>query len=158
MPALSKFGRMDWYIKDLGDLPEAAAALLRYAADQRVFLLHGPMGAGKTTFVKAICRKLGVRDTVASPTFGIVHEYLGTDGPVYHFDFYRLRHSREALDMGYEEYLWSGNYCFVEWPEKADDILPLQAIHVSLSINPDGTRHLKAGKDPSFLEGNNIIT
>ncbi len=151
--SLPKFGQMDRCLKDLADLPEAAAALLHYAGDRRVFLLHGPMGAGKTTFIKAICLELGVSDTVASPTFGIVHEYLGTDGPIYHFDFYRLRHGREALDMGYEEYLWSGRYCFVEWPEKAEDLLPVHAVHVYLSVNQDGTRQLKAEKYPSFFGG-----
>ncbi len=143
---MPKFGQMDMCIKDLADLPRAAAALLGYADDQRVFLFHGSMGAGKTTLIKAICGELGVQDTMSSPTFGIVHEYLSPGGPIYHFDFYRFSTSREALDMGYEEYLWSGRYCFIEWPEKAADLLPSQAVHVYLSVNQDGTRNLKAEK------------
>ena len=82
------------------------------------------MGAGKTTLIKSLCEKLGVSDSVTSPTFSIVNEYKGADGPVYHFDFYRLKDQNEALDMGYEEYFYSGNYCFIEWPEKIASLIP----------------------------------
>ena len=101
------------------------------------------MGAGKTTFISAVCRVLGVEDEVASPTFTIVNEYLTGDGrPVYHFDFYRIEKISEALDIGYEEYMDSGELCFMEWPEKIEQILPDDALKVCISENADGSRAL----------------
>jgi len=98
------------------------------------------MGAGKTTFIKALCEQLGVQEPVTSPTFSIVNEYAGSTNKVYHFDFYRLKNQDEALDMGYEEYFYSGNYCLIEWPEKIPDLLPNHYIKVSIQLQEQQSR------------------
>jgi tRNA threonylcarbamoyladenosine biosynthesis protein TsaE len=99
------------------------------------------MGAGKTTFIKAICEELGVEDTVNSPTFAIVNEYTAGNGdPVYHFDFYRIKKLEEVYDMGYEEYFDSGNICLIEWPELIDELLPDDVVKVNITVNDDDTR------------------
>src|SRR5690606_36136420 len=103
-------------------------------------LFYGPMGAGKTTLIKAICGQLEVTDATASPTFSIVNEYTTPRGPVYHFDFYRIKSEQEAFDLGYEEYFYSGNYCFVEWPEKIAGLLPPDAVSVRIDAEADGKR------------------
>lgn len=123
-------------------LPEVAAEFLRLTEGKRIFAFHGSMGAGKTTFTKALCDCLGVCDTVNSPTFAIVNEYADTAGDVvaYHFDFYRLKSVAEAIDMGAEDYFYSGAYCFLEWPELVEDLLPEDTLHVSLTEQADGTR------------------
>ena len=111
--------------ENVHSLDSAASLLLHTFSEHRVFALFGNMGAGKTTFIKALCRKLHVKDVVNSPTFAIVNEYLNTKGEsVYHFDFYRLKKESEAIDIGYEEYVYSGCYCFMEWPEKIENLLP----------------------------------
>ncbi|WP_121245318.1 tRNA (adenosine(37)-N6)-threonylcarbamoyltransferase complex ATPase subunit type 1 TsaE [Mucilaginibacter phyllosphaerae] len=115
---------MDLHTTSTTDLPKTAAEILKFAQDTRIFLFYGDMGAGKTTLIKSMSEALGVTDAVTSPTFSIVNEYEGSYGPVYHFDFYRLKDQSEAMDMGYEEYFYSGNYCFIEWPEKIADLLP----------------------------------
>lgn len=130
-------------LNTLGDLPQLASLLIKLAGGKRVFLFKAPMGAGKTTFIKALCKELGVEEHVTSPTFSIVNEYIGRDSPIYHFDFYRLKNEQEAYDLGYEEYFYSGNYCFVEWPEKIDSILPTDAFVIHIDVNPDQTRLLK---------------
>ena len=104
------------------------------------------MGAGKTTLIKSLCEKLGVSDSVTSPTFSIVNEYKGADGPVYHFDFYRLKDQNEALDMGYEEYFYSGDYCFIEWPDKIPDMLPSHYISININVLNDNTRKISFEK------------
>ncbi len=129
-------------VKDLAALPEAAAQLLASAQGRRVFLFHGDMGAGKTTFIKALCEQLGVTDSTSSPTFAIVNEYTSAGGPIYHFDFYRIKSEQEAYDMGYEEYFYAGHYCFVEWPEKIPNLLPDDAVVVHIAVSPDGSRQL----------------
>ncbi|HEX7410529.1 MAG TPA: tRNA (adenosine(37)-N6)-threonylcarbamoyltransferase complex ATPase subunit type 1 TsaE, partial [Bacteroidales bacterium] len=97
------------------------------------FAMYGRMGAGKTTFIKAICRRLGVTDIVNSPTFSIVNEYRTTHGEsIYHFDFYRLKHTAELLDIGYEDYFFSDSYCLLEWPEKIEELLPAGCIRVNI--------------------------
>lgn len=129
-------------IDSVESLPEVAAEFLRLAEGKRIFAFHGSMGAGKTTFTKALCDCLGVCDTVNSPTFAIVNEYADTAGDIvaYHFDFYRLKSVAEAIDMGAEDYFYSGAYCFLEWPELVEDLLPEDALHVSLTEQADGTR------------------
>lgn len=113
-----------WSLVSLEKLPEVAAELLQFAKLQRVFCLHGDMGAGKTTFVKELCKAMGVEDEVQSPTFSIVNEYKSRVGdPLFHFDFYRLKKVEEAYDIGYEDYVFSGHYCFIEWPEKVESLL-----------------------------------
>ena len=130
-------------INGTGDLDRAAREFLRQTEGVSVYAFYGSMGAGKTTFISAVCRVLGVEDEVASPTFTIVNEYLTGDGrPVYHFDFYRIEKISEALDIGYEEYMDSGELCFMEWPEKIEPILPDDALTVCISENADGSRTL----------------
>ena len=128
-------------INGTGDLDRAAREFLRQTEGVSVYAFYGSMGAGKTTFISAVCRVLGVEDEVASPTFTIVNEYLTGDGrPVYHFDFYRIEKISEALDIGYEEYMDSGELCFMEWPEKIEDILPEDTLKVHIEEQPDGSR------------------
>ena len=107
-----------------------------------VFAFYGKMGAGNTTFVKAICEELGVEDVITSPTFAIVNEYQSTKtgGPIYHFDFYRIKKLDEVYDMGYEDYFYSGAPCFLEWPELIEEILPNDAVKVTITEQEDGTR------------------
>ncbi|MDE6578217.1 MAG: tRNA (adenosine(37)-N6)-threonylcarbamoyltransferase complex ATPase subunit type 1 TsaE [Muribaculaceae bacterium] len=124
-------------------LPEAAKAFVDRIGDRRVFAFYGEMGAGKTTLITEICRLLGVTDDSGSPTFAIVNEYLAANGePIYHFDFYRIDSPREALDMGAEEYFYSGNICLMEWPERVADILPEDTVDVEIRVNPDDSRTL----------------
>ncbi len=116
------------------DLFPAAKQLLESFPDARIFALYGSMGAGKTTFIKAICAELGVGDIVQSPTFSIVNEYKTVDGDsIYHFDFYRIRKTEEAFDIGYEDYLYSGNYCFMEWPEMIETLLPEDTVRILIT-------------------------
>lgn len=119
----------------LNDLPQAALNLIRFCGNNRVCLFNGDMGAGKTTFIKAICEALGVTNMVSSPTYSLVNEYETKNGQVvYHFDFYRIRSEQEALDMGYEDYLYSGAWCFIEWPERISNLLPENVVQVSVSV------------------------
>ena len=127
-------------IAQLATLPEAAAELLICSGDRRVFLFYGEMGTGKTTLIKAICQQLGVTDATSSPTFSIVNEYASPQGAVYHFDFYRIKSEQEALDLGYEEYFYSGNYCFVEWPERIASLLPPNTVSIQMKTGVGGKR------------------
>lgn len=129
-------------VRDISCLPDAAARLMGAAGDKRILLFYGDMAAGKTTLIKALCSYLGVTDDTSSPTFSIVNEYSSPKGIIYHFDFYRLQSEQEAYDLGYEEYFYSGNYCFVEWPEKIKNLLPENAVTVRISILPDGVREI----------------
>lgn len=125
------------------DLDGAAEVILKLFPDERVFALHGPMGAGKTTLVKAFCRVMGVEDEGASPTFALVNEYGRRDGGVvYHFDFYRIRDISEVYDIGYEDYFFSGNICFLEWPERIEELLPPRFVYVTITEREDGVRQL----------------
>jgi len=122
---------------------DAAAAKVLNQTSAKVILLNGEMGAGKTTFIKALSRRLGVQDHTGSPTFSLVNEYQSADGkPVYHFDFYRIQNELEALDIGIDDYLYSGNYCFIEWSEKIPNLIPDDHAVISLSIVSDGGRKL----------------
>ena len=122
-------------INQLSDLKEAAISLLNFSEKNRIFIFEGEMGAGKTTFIKAICAQLGIEDTVSSPTFSIVNEYIARTGNiVYHFDFYRIKNLNEAYDIGYEEYFYSGNICFIEWPEKIEELLPDKYVRVKIEV------------------------
>ncbi len=124
--------------KTESDLLPAAGNLIDAFPNARVFAFHGTMGAGKTTFIKAICKTLGVTDIVQSPTFSIVNEYkTGSGESIFHFDFYRITKTEEAFDIGYEDYLFSGNYCFLEWPELIESLLPQNAVHVRISGEPE---------------------
>jgi tRNA threonylcarbamoyladenosine biosynthesis protein TsaE len=123
-----------WNSVTLETLPMVAKELLQFASSHRVFCLHGEMGAGKTTFVKELCKAMGVSDEVQSPTFSIVNEYKsGAGDPVFHFDFYRLKKVEEAYDIGYEDYVFSGQYCFIEWPEKVESLLNFAKADIFIS-------------------------
>jgi tRNA threonylcarbamoyladenosine biosynthesis protein TsaE len=130
-------------IDTLDQLPQVAQAFLTATAPTRVFAFYGAMGAGKTSFIKALCQTLGVEDVINSPTFAIINEYALPEGDaVYHFDFYRINTLEEAYDLGYEEYFYSGRYCFIEWPEKIESLLPETCLRVDIEELPDGSRRL----------------
>lgn len=132
---------MQIHIPSIEHLDDAAQQFVAAIGDRRVFAFHGKMGAGKTTFIKALCHRLGVTDTVCSPTFAIVNEYQSGQGdPIYHFDFYRLKRLSEAYDMGCEEYFYSGHLCLIEWPDIVFDLLPDDTVEVTIEEQPDGSR------------------
>ncbi len=151
---------MEIKIQDIEHISEAAREFIKHIGDHRVFAFYGTMGAGKTTFVKAICEALGVEDVITSPTFAIVNEYevmgdrclvmdnsqtTNTQHPtpntqIFHFDFYRIKKLEEVYDMGYEEYFYSGALCFIEWPELIEDLLPDDAVRVKIEVQADGSR------------------
>lgn len=118
--------------------PEESAGLaekiLEACNPAKIFAIYGDLGAGKTTLVKALCRSLGAEDTVKSPTFSIVNEYHAGDTTIYHFDFYRIKNIQEAYDLGYEEYFYSGDYCFIEWPERIESLLPEESAVIRIEI------------------------
>ena len=131
-------------IHNIEQLPEVARNLLDAFSEERFFAFFGKMGVGKTTLIKELCAMLGVKDNVCSPTFAIVNEYSDRDDePVYHFDFYRLKSVAEAYDIGYEEYFYSGCYCFTEWTEKVEELLPEHYVRVEIE-EKDGVRILNA--------------
>ena len=135
---------MEIRINSLADINEAAKQFIANMGNGKVFAFYGKMGAGKTTFVKAICEELGVEDVITSPTFALVNEYTAGDGsPVYHFDFYRIKKLEEVYDMGYEDYFYSGNLCFLEWPELIEDLLPEDCTKVTITVEEDGTRNVE---------------
>lgn len=128
-------------IKSLDGIADAARQFVDAMGENKVFAMFGPMGVGKTTFVKAVCEILGVEDTITSPTFAIVNEYrTNTGDQIFHFDFYRIRKVEEVYDMGYEDYVYSGAVCFLEWPELIEELLPEDAVRVTLNEEEDGTR------------------
>lgn len=129
-------------IPDLASIDAAAERFLQETAGHSLIAFYAPMGAGKTTFTTAVCRVLGVEeDAVSSPTFAIVNEYRAGDGsPVYHFDFYRINRIAEALDIGFYDYIDSGDLCLMEWPENIEEIIPEETLRVSISVSPDGVR------------------
>ena len=131
---------MEIKISNLDNIQEAASAFIQQIGDHKVFAFYGSMGAGNTTFVKAICESLGVDDVITSPTFAIINEYHADDRVIYHFDFYRIKKLEEVYDMGYEDYFYSGSLCFIEWPELIEELLPEDAVKVSIKENPDGSR------------------
>jgi len=132
-------------IKSLSELESAARDFLSQVGDHRLLAFEAPMGAGKTTFIAALCRVLGVdADAVSSPTFALVNEYRARGGePVYHFDFYRIEHPSEALDIGFYEYVDSGFLCLMEWPGNIAALLPDETVIVRIGVSPDGVRTLR---------------
>ncbi len=130
-------------IPSLDALPAAARTFLKSAGDARIIAFSGELGAGKTTFIQSLCRALGVDTDVNSPTFALVNEYFTPGGEsIYHFDLYRIEHPDELYDLGYEEYFFSGDRCFIEWPEKASRLIPDDAIRVRIEVSKDGSREL----------------
>jgi tRNA threonylcarbamoyladenosine biosynthesis protein TsaE len=124
------------HCSSVNELDKIAEQMLILFPVERVYAITGPMGAGKTTFIQAVCRQLGVKDNVSSPTFSIVNEYrTGSGEPVFHFDLYRLRKPEELLDIGYEDYFFSGDYCFIEWPELAGMLIPSGAVKVEIVVD-----------------------
>lgn len=134
----------EFTIHHLDEIREVARRFLDAMDDRTVFAFRGTMGAGKTTFIKALCEELGVQDVINSPTFAIVNEYGPTvDGRlIYHFDFYRINKPEEAYDFGYEDYIYSDALCFIEWPEKIEELLPPDTVNVYLEEQPDGSRRV----------------
>jgi len=123
----------------VSDLDRIAGELISLYPGKRIFALSGPMGSGKTTFIQALCRRLNVVDVVNSPTFSIVNEYLTGEGAsVFHFDLYRIRKADELLDIGYEDYFYCGDYCFIEWPELAADLIPDESVYITIEVEEPG--------------------
>ena len=135
---------MEIEIRNIDDLPRAAREFLAAAGEHRHFAFHAPMGAGKTTFISALCAEAGSEDEASSPTFSIVNEYAVPDGkPIYHFDFYRIETAEELMDMGLDDFWDSGALCLMEWPENALDFLPEDTVDVNIEVQPDGSRVLR---------------
>lgn len=130
-------------IISIDELPSLAHELLKAFPERSVFLFNGQMGAGKTTLIKEICNELGVMDSMSSPTYSIVNEYTGAIDIIYHFDLYRLKNTEECLDIGFEEYVNSGNYCFIEWPEVAMPLIPERYVEVNIRTEGE-TRYITA--------------
>lgn len=134
-------------INSLHDLPDAAEKIIELCPQGGVIAFYGEMGAGKTTLIREICASLGVSDTVTSPTFALINQYLAADGrTIYHFDFYRINRLEEAFDLGYEEYFDSGALCLVEWPEKIESLLPEDTINVDIAITSPTSRSVTVGR------------
>ena len=135
---------MDFRITTLSDIRAVARQFIEAVGQRRVIAFYGAMGAGKTTFIKALCQEMGVNDVITSPTFAIVNEYDVNDGSsIYHFDFYRIKRIDEVYDMGYEDYFYSGRLCLIEWPELIEELLPEDALRVSITQQPDGSRLIR---------------
>lgn len=130
-------------IPSLGQIDEVASTFLRMTGEKQIMAFSGDLGAGKTTFIQAICRQLGVDTDVNSPTFSLINEYFTEAGEsIYHFDLYRIDDPVELFDMGYEEYFYSGRRCMIEWPEKAEHLIPEEAVRVQIRVLPDQSRVL----------------
>ena len=135
---------MEIKINSLEQINEAAQQFVDEMGDNKLFAFYGKMGAGKTTFIKAVCEQLGVTDVINSPTFAIVNEYLDGEGmPIYHFDFYRIKRPAEVMDIGFEDYVGSDCVCFMEWPELIGEYLPEETVKVYIEEMEDGSRIVK---------------
>ena len=131
-------------IENLDEYHAAAKKFVAAMKDNRIFAFYGSMGTGKTTFIKSVCEEMGVEESINSPTFAIVNEYETGEGEtVFHFDFYRIKSLAEVYNMGYEEYLYSNAYCFLEWPELIEELLPEETVRVEINEENDGTRTIK---------------
>lgn len=132
-------------IPSLDKIADAAQEFVAQMGHRRVFAFYGGMGAGKTTFIKALCQQLGVKDAVTSPTFAIVNEYGSDIGPIYHFDFYRVKNLAEVMDLGFDDYAYSGHLCLMEWPELIEDLLPDNTVSVHIEETDNGMRKVTVG-------------
>lgn len=136
----------------LEKLGKIVGEIAEFAQDYKLWLFYGQMGVGKTTFIKEIAKYFGVEDNIHSPTFSIVNEYKAKDNTIYHFDFYRLENESEAMDIGVEEYFYSGNLCLVEWPEKIKGILPSEHIQIQIKPDDEQTRFIEVSKNDQEIE------
>lgn len=135
---------MEWQWTQLDEASALADQLLVAAGDRKVWCFEGNMGAGKTTLIAALCKILGVKEAISSPTYGLVHEYVGGDGQrICHFDFYRIQSEQEAFEMGAEDYFFSGDFCFIEWPERIPNLLPPQVFRLNIDIFEQSTRIIR---------------
>ncbi len=135
---------MQLKINNLSEINIVAKQFIDRIGNEKVFAFYGSMGAGKTTFIKAVCEELGVKETITSPTFAIINEYKDGEGnSIYHFDFYRINKLEEAFDFGYEDYFYSGNLCFIEWPELVESLLPENTVKVYIAETENGTRTIE---------------
>ena len=132
-------------IEGLQDIQRAARQFVEAMGERKMFAFYGPMGVGKTTFIRAVCEQLQVDDAITSPTFAIVNEYAlpNRDKTIYHFDFYRIKSINEVYDIGYEEYFFSGQPCLLEWPKMIEPLLPEDTVNIFITVNPDNSRTLK---------------
>nr|MBD3623094.1 tRNA (adenosine(37)-N6)-threonylcarbamoyltransferase complex ATPase subunit type 1 TsaE [Sunxiuqinia sp.] len=132
-------------INTIDELPQAAEAFLKHFPNERLFAFYGKMGAGKTTLIKALCRALGSTDPITSPTFALVNEYSTAGNErIFHFDFYRIKSMEEALDIGFDDYIYSGKYCMMEWPENIEDLLPEEIVKVEIDVLDSSARKITA--------------
>lgn len=132
---------MEFKVGSEQELPQVAQQILTAFGNRKVILFYGEMGVGKTTLIKQLCKQLGVEESTTSPTFSIVNEYLAnTDQSIYHFDFYRIEEEAEVFDLGYEDYFYSDNYCFIEWPEKIPNLLPENTIALKIELGENNER------------------
>lgn len=151
-----QFTRMDITISSIEQIASSAEEFVSAMGNRKIFAFYGKMGVGKTTFIKAVCETLGVTDVINSPTFAIVNEYLdGNDQPIYHFDFYRIKKEEEVYDIGFEDYVSSGNLCLMEWPELIEDLLPEETVRVHIEERDDGSRVVtmdgEADEEPDMI-------
>jgi tRNA threonylcarbamoyladenosine biosynthesis protein TsaE len=151
-----QFTRMDITISSIEQIASSAEEFVSAMGNRKIFAFYGKMGVGKTTFIKAVCETLGVTDVINSPTFAIVNEYLdGNDQPIYHFDFYRIKKEEEVYDIGFEDYVSSGNLCLMEWPELIEDLLPEETVRVHIEERDDSSRVVtmdgEADEEPDMI-------
>ena len=133
--------KMELKINHIDEIRDVARQFLKRVGDHKIMAFYGKMGVGKTTFIKALCEELGVQDVINSPTFAIVNEYMDGEGEtIYHFDFYRIKRPEEVFDIGFEEYVYSGKLCLMEWPELIEPVLPEETLKITITENPDTTR------------------
>lgn len=138
---------MEFTVQTEQELPKIAEQLIDVFGENRVVLFYGEMGAGKTTLIKQLCKVLSVEEETTSPTFSIVNEYLSKNNQtIYHFDFYRIEEEAEVFDLGYEDYFYGGNYCFIEWPEKIPNLLPEENVKVEIQLLDDNSRRVLVKK------------
>lgn len=132
---------MNFVLKDISDIDTAAKMFVEKFGNKKIFAFYGEMGAGKTTFIKAVCKSMGVTETITSPTFSLVNEYETDNGmTIYHFDFYRIGNIEEVYDFGYEDYFFSDKICFIEWPELVETLLPEDIVEVKISVDDNEQR------------------
>lgn len=137
---------MELLVEKESRLADTASSILEYAGNEKIFLFQGEMGAGKTTLIKSLCQQLGMEENVSSPTYSLVNEYALPKGKIYHFDFFRIKNELEAFDLGFEEYLSSGDYCFIEWPEMIPNLWPINFIEIKIVEEMGGLRKISVQK------------